>query len=336
MKILAPGKLILSGEHAVVYGKPALAMAVNRYAITTTSSQRLPFVSFKLADLAYERRLDLMNLRQLKERIKRKYDRFIAGDFKIRDVLQKPVELAQYAFTLIYEALNIKLNQGIQIHVSSEIPMGCGMGSSAATILSVVHAVAHHLESPLPSDLLFRLGLEAENMQHGYSSGLDLQVSLQGGCLYLKDGQVHSRAIPQAHFYLVNTGTPLSTTGECVAEVAAQFRGSAIWEEFASVTEAMDVALQQNQHSQIKQAISQNHQLLTTIGVVPRPVVAFIDEIEQSGGAAKICGAGASSGDQAGVILVVAEDELYLKKMCQHYGYTILPIAGEMRGVHVG
>ena len=52
MKVLAPGKLILSGEHAVVYGKPALAMAVNRYVTVTASPQLLPFISFDLSDLA--------------------------------------------------------------------------------------------------------------------------------------------------------------------------------------------------------------------------------------------------------------------------------------------
>lgn len=336
MKIFAPGKLILSGEHAVVYGKPALAMAINRYVVATASSALSPYISFQLSDLAYERRLDLATLRRLKERIKRKYERFIAGDFKIREVLQKPVELAQFAFTLFYEALNIKLNQGIQIHIQSDIPIGCGMGSSAATILSVVHAMAHHLKMDLSPETFLRLGLEAENMQHGYSSGLDLQVSLQGGCLYMNKGQISQRPVPTLPFYLINTGIPESTTGECVAQVAAGFQSSLIWDEFAAVTDAMDCALQLNQPNEVKKLISENHQLLVNIGVVPPQANKFITEVEQSGGAAKICGAGAVRGNQAGVMLVMADDEQHLKTICEQYRYSILPISGDRRGVHVG
>jgi mevalonate kinase len=336
MKIFAPGKLILSGEHAVVHNRSALAMAVNRYVIATATPQILPFVSFKLSDFAYERRFDLIGLRNLKDRIKRKYERFISGEFKIRDVLQKPVELAQFALTLFIEVLNIKLSQGIEIHLESQLPMGCGMGSSAATILSVVHAIAHHLQMELSPELFLRLGLEAENMQHGYSSGLDLQTSLQGGCVYMKDGEVFSRHVPNLNFYLINTGVPESTTGECVAQVDAHFKSSLIWNEFAAVTESLDEALQADQQTTIKKLLQENHHLLVKIGVVPEQIKTFITEVEQSGGIGKICGAGAVRGSRAGVMLVISDDEFYLKKLCERYHYSIIPIAGEMRGVHVG
>ena len=73
MKVLAPGKLILSGEHAAVYGMPALAMAVNRYVQVTTSPQLLPFISFDLSDLSYKKQFTLSALDHLKDRIKNKY-----------------------------------------------------------------------------------------------------------------------------------------------------------------------------------------------------------------------------------------------------------------------
>lgn len=335
MKVFAPGKLILSGEHAVVYGHPAIAMAVNRYVTAVATPQRACQVSFDLSDLDYQRRLSLSALESLKNRLKAKYQRFIHGDFKIRDVLQKPVELAQIAFSLFFETLNIKLTQGMNIRVESTIPMGCGMGSSAATILSIVHALARHLEMDLSPDMLLRLGLQAENMQHGYSSGLDLQISLYGGCLYTQNGQIQTRAVPTLPMYLVNTGLPATSTGECVEAVATHFKTSRIGDDFAVVTDAMDVALQTSNLSQAIQAVQANHKLLTQIGVVPTVVQQFVAAVQDQGGAAKVCGAGAVAGDKAGVVLVMTEQEADLVALCERYQYTLLPILGESRGVHV-
>jgi mevalonate kinase len=337
MKVFAPGKLILSGEHAAVFGKPALAMAVNRYVTVTTTPQLLPFISFDLSDLAYKRRFTLSALDHIKDRIKNKYKKFVHGEVNIRDVLHTPVELAQIAFSLFFETLNMRLTQGIKIRVQSDIPMGCGMGSSAATILSTVRAIANHLEVDVPHETFYRLGLEAENLQHGFSSGLDLRVSLYGGCIFVKDGQVHSRPIPPLSMYLVNTGTPETTTGECVAYVAHHFKTTSIGDEFAAVTEAMDAALAASQLnvSELKKTISQNHELLVRIGVVPERVKHFISQVEHINGAAKICGAGAVSGDNGGVVLVVTDDLAALQTLCNQFHYNLIPIIGETRGVHV-
>lgn len=335
MKVLAPGKLILSGEHAVVYGHPALAMAVNRYVTATATPQQAPHVSFDLSDLSYQRQFSLSTLDAIKNRIKQKYHRFVGGEFKIRDVLQKPVELAQVALSLFFEMLNIKLTQGVKIHIESTIPIGCGMGSSAATVLSIVHAVANHLDMTLTPEMILRLGLEAENMQHGHSSGLDLQVSLHGGCLYIKDGQIHQRNVPAVPMYLVNTGSPASTTGECVESAATYFKTSQIGNEFAAVTEAMDVALQAGNIQTVQQTVHANHALLVRIGVVPDMVQQFISSVQTIGGAAKICGAGSIAGDTAGVALIITEDAAALTDLCARHHYSLLPIMGESRGVHL-
>lgn len=335
MKVLAPGKIILSGEHAVVYGKPAIAMAVNRYTTASIAQQFLPFISLDLSDLSYQDRLSFSALHHLKKRIKEKYQRFLRGEFTIRDVLQRPVELAQFALTLFFEMVNIKITQGMKIHVSSDIPMGCGMGSSAATVLSIVHAIACYLGLPLSKETLFRLGLEAENMQHGFSSGLDLRISMQGGCLYVNDGILQERSIPTFPMYLVNTGTPETHTGECVEHVAPFFKSSQMGNDFASITNAMDGALQQNQFSSLIEAVRANHHLLNRIEVVPERVQFFIEAIEKIGGAAKVCGAGSILGDAAGMVWVVIENEIALKDLCLQHHYTLLPIQGEPRGVHV-
>lgn len=334
MKVYAPGKLILSGEHAVVYGKPALAMAVNRYVTASVTQDKTAQIAFDLSDLAHHSRLNLNALRHLKERIKRKYHRFVRGDYSVRQVLQKPFELAQFALGIFAESFNLSLPHGVKIQVQSNIPIGCGMGSSAATILSVMHAVSTHLQIPLSSDALFQLALQAENMQHGHSSGLDLRVAMQGGCVYMQGDEIYTRQMPDFPLYLVNTGTPNTTTGQCVEQAAIHFKSSQIGNDFAAVTMAMDRALQQSSYSELHAAILQNHRLLVTIGVVPLRVQAFIAQLEQVGAAAKICGAGAVSGDQAGVLMVLAQDEQMINQLTHQYGYELISIACDTRGVH--
>jgi mevalonate kinase len=335
MKVMVPGKLILSGEHAVVHGQPALAMAVNRYATATITENRLPRVSFDLSDLAHRSHLQIHGLRDLKNRIKRKYQRFIRGEYTIRDVLLKPFELAQFAMSLFAESMNISLPHGVNIHLQSDIPMGCGMGSSSATVLSVMKAVSTYLNIPLSSEALYQLALEAENMQHGHASGLDLRVAMQGGGVYLHHGELTPRHFAEFPWFLINTGTPLTTTGECVTRVAPCFKDAVLTNAFGEVTQSMDAALSNASLVDLKQALTDNHRLLDRIGVVPNKVKQFITDIEALSGAAKVCGAGAVAGDAAGVVLVIMQDEPALKALCLKYGYTLLPLMTDQRGVHV-
>jgi len=335
MKVYAPGKLILSGEHAVVYGAPALAMAVNRYASATVTRELLPQISFHLADLAHRSRLTLNGLHHLKERIKRKYQRFVRGEYTIRQVLQKPFELAHLALGIFTEALNLSLPHGVKIHVESSIPMGCGMGSSAATIVCVMQAISEYLNVPLSSDTLFQLALEAENMQHGRSSGLDLRMAIQGGCIYLQGQAMQVRQLPTQTFFLVNTGTPETSTGQCVHHVASLFQSQSLCSEFTQVTQTMDVALQANNTRGLMDVMRENQKLLTLIGVVPEKIRKFIAEVESIGGAAKVCGAGAVQGERAGAVMALADDEAALQAVCDAFSFSMVTICGETRGVHV-
>lgn len=334
MKVSAPGKLILSGEHAVVYGNPALAMAINRYATATITREMLPRILFELADIAHNSHFSVDALRDIKNRIKRKYQRFIRGEYTIRHVLHKPFELAQFALGLFAESLNISLPHGVKIHVKSDIPIGCGMGSSAATILSVMHAVSTYLQVQISPETLYQLALEAENMQHGHSSGFDLRVAQQGGCIYMHNKQIESRTAPLMPMYLINTGTPTTTTGQCVEQVASHFKSNQLSDDFAAVTNAMDAGLQQANWLAVQSAIRGNHRLLTHIGVVPAKAQQFISQVEEIGGVAKICGAGAVAGDNAGAVLAVTEDKLALINICQRFGYSLTSIACEPRGVY--
>lgn len=335
MKVYAPGKLILSGEHAVVHGQPALAMAVNRYAVATVARGLLPKISLHLSDLSHSSHLTLQDLISIKDRVKRKYQRFVRGEYHIRDVLKKPFELVQAALGIVAGQQNITLPDGMKIQVTSDIPIGSGMGSSAASILCVMKAASLQLNIPVSLDILYQMALEAENLQHGNSSGLDLRVSLNGGCLYVHGSQMMAREVPSSTLYLVQTGVPRSSTGECVNQVKPLFASAELCDQFAAVTNKMDEALQSHSESGWREAVRENHQLLVRIGVVPARVQQFITDVESAAAAAKICGAGAVSGDQAGIVMVLTQDEAALSALCRRYGYELIPVKGESRGLHV-
>lgn len=335
VKVRAPGKIILSGEHSILYGCPALGMAVNRYIDVTVSPHFSKMISFNLFSSRYRDSLTLQTLREVKDQLVKKYQLFSEGKCNIRDVLRTPFELMQYSFINLFDHVNSKILNGLDIQIHSTIPVGCGMGSSAAAILSVQKAVSRYCRFHLKNERLLRFGVDAEKLQHGKTSGFDLQVCLNGGCLYTHQGHIEPRDSLEFPLFLVNTGSPAASTGECIEYVSERFAESKIWTSFSSTTDAMDKACQQKDYTAFQQTLRENHRLLLEIGIVPSKVANFITDLEKAGASAKVCGAGASSGDTAGVVIITTENVEPLKSICEHYHYAIEEIHCEKQGVRI-
>ena len=333
MKAIAPGKIIISGEHSVVYGKPALVMAVDRFAEATILPQTTDLVSFDLLDLNQRSSFTLRALRELKRRLVKNYHMFLNGELSIREVLAKPFELFDFLFITLLDGLQLKLDRGVSIRLRSAIPIGCGMGSSAATILSVLRAVVGFFSLDFNPERFYEYGLEAEKLQHGYPSGVDPYVSLHGGFVRFQEKQAEKLSLPQWPMYLVNTGQPLTTTGECVELVARKFADSKIWDDFAAITTEIEQMLHRSDLTTLRQLIRENNSLLAHIGVVPAGVQDFIADIEKAGGAAKTSGAGAVLGHRAGMVIIFAEKAPV--EVCKKYGYELMPIKGEQQGARI-
>lgn len=332
---IAPGKLILSGEHAVVHGAPALALAVDRYAKTTVSVSAAAHIGFELRNLPYHAQMTVGALKQVKRQLKDRYHAFTQGELGIRDVLKLPFELSQYAVSkLLGERHESPEHAGMHVATESTIPMGCGMGSSAAMIVSMLHAIAHYQGLSFDEDSYLEQAMDTENLQHGRSSGLDIRVALRGGCLYYHEGSYDSRPIPSIKLYLVNTGKPLSSTGECVTHTSAYFSAdSKRLSTFASVTAAMEQALMAADFAGLSFAVKENHRLLVQLDVVPDKVQHFVAALEAQGLAAKICGAGAVHGEQAGILWIIAKEPPHA--LCEQFGYTLDIVHAEPQGVRL-
>lgn len=321
----APGKLILSGEHSVVLGAPALATSIDLYTTTVISKHSLPGLVFDLVNIKHQNTHSAEALKLLKDKIKNKYTRFQQGEISIKQVLKKPFELAAYtASNAIDKFTQKEPKPNLHIHTDSQIPTGCGLGSSAAVIVSTNLALAEMLGKTPTEDELKALNIDAENLQHGQSSGLDVFLSMTGGTYYVQ-GETKTR-LPHwgRKITLINTGTPTSATGECVAHTKAIFNQKpALLNQFAEITEQMHQAWQAQDLKLLKQAIKTNHQLLIQIGVVPDKIQALIEQIESHGGAAKICGAGAISGHAAGMVWVEGAEDFV--KTLPHEILTVTP-----------
>ena len=337
MKAIAPGKLILSGEHSVVYGRPALAVAVNRNAETlVTLDEASDRISFELPDIGPAREsFTLRALRDFHDRVARSYAEFLDGRLSIRDVLHKPVDLFQYAYITLLDGLHLKMRGGVNVRMRSNIPIGCGMGSSAASIISVLRGLGHYYRVDFRPEWYARYSLEVENMQHGRASGLDTFVSLHGGCVMYRQGEFGELPLPRVPLYIVNTGHPASSTGEAVSAVARRTGGASapVWDGFENATLAMEKALRANDFPAFRRAMRENHRLLDSIGVVPARVAEFIAEAEAAGAAAKVCGAGAVSGDAAGMVVVASETSP--ADLCARYGYELMTVRPDPLGARI-
>ncbi len=333
MKAVAPGKLILSGEHSVVYGKPAIAMAIDRSAVFEVTPQAGDRISFDLPGVSDDESFTLMALRDLKRRVENKYREFLSGDIGIGYVLAAPADLFRFAFINTLDGLHRKLDSGLVLKLRSSIPMGCGMGSSAATVLSELRAMGHYLRVDFKPEWYYEYSLEAEKLQHGKPSGVDSYISLHGGCARFEKGQATSIALPRMKMFMVQTGIPQSSTGECVMDVERRFRNSGIWSEFEAVTNAFADAILNNSVQKMHWLVRENNRLLEAIGVVPARVQQFIREVEAWGGSAKVCGAGSVNGNCGGIVLVIADTPP--SEICQKYGYTVSPVRGDPLGTRI-
>lgn len=301
MKTRSPGKLILSGEHAVVHGAPALAMAVNRFARAEFSRLETPRIEI-CVESEPELSFGFDELARHLELVRERHARFLQHRINIREVLPTAAD-----FLLAVAAL-AEPEQGCRVELRSEIPLGCGMGSSAAIALALLKGFL----PDAPPWRLQELAIAAEQFQHGRSSGLDVAVSLYGGMVYGTRGRFEPVDLPLPFpFEVWHSGVPASSTGECVTEATRRHHSdSAIWNDFAACTQQLRGSLENANRDVWIAALRENHRLLCQLGVVPPAVAEVIAAAEALGGAGKVCGAGSVRGHAAGLVLITGADGL--------------------------
>lgn len=196
----APGKIILFGEHFVVFGEPAIACAVDLRAKVSVEKFKEKVIHIEALDLGCEATFPIKG---------GKYG-FKGETFRLRPI-----------YTAAAETLDrIGEESGLNISVMSKIPVASGLGSSAAIAVATVKAVSELFNASLPDRELFNLALEAERIVHANPSGIDPAVAMHGGVIMYSKRNGVRRLNVKGHIPIIvgNTGVRRST-GKLVQSV---------------------------------------------------------------------------------------------------------------------
>lgn len=145
----APGKVVLFGEHAVVYGRPALAVPVAQvHADVEVSESADAGVWIDAPDIDLYTELST-----------------VPPDQPIASVIRN-----------VFQNLGISTFPPLTIRITSTIPLASGMGSGAAVSVAIIRALSCMFDRPFPDETVSALAFEAEKFYHGTPSGIDNTV----------------------------------------------------------------------------------------------------------------------------------------------------------------
>jgi len=323
--VRAPGKLILMGEHAVVYERPALVTALGLWLDATVRPHAAEGVHLNLHALDHQEATSWAAVRAYSAAVRERWEAYAANPTAVAYARMRGEDPAHLVKVALGEAArHLSDTLPVQVSVRSEQPIGAGFGSSAAVGVAVAQACFAAHDTRLSDETLYNVALAIERRQHGLPSGVDPATVLRGGVVWAErngDGLawhgVETNREALAPFRIFDTGTPREPTGTVVdavrhrrAEAPAAFE--ALLDRMADRTRALRRALAAPDAppnpDTVRYLIHDFEASLEAMGVVPAPVQALIRAIENKGGAAKISGAGALTGSSAGSLLVYHPD----------------------------
>jgi mevalonate kinase len=266
----APAKIILFGEHAVVYGQPALGFALSRG------------VKIKI--------------RKGEGRVNTRFSTDLHS--AVENTHSSPIPMIRKALGDDFDELDVDL--------TFEVPLSAGLGSSAALAVALIRAQATlHQEQLSPEDMLAR-ALTVEDVAHGKSSGLDPAISLHGGLISYQRFEDHSavESINLLHsFHMVigaygNHGGTI-TRVRAVAELKAHAPepiGAALETLGRSARWGIE-SLRTGQWEQAGLAMDLAHGVLSGLGLVGNTVETLVRVARHEGAyGAKMSGSGGDGG----------------------------------------
>ena len=283
----APGKIILLGEHAVVYGRPALAVPVRQVRacahVLPSETGDPGWVRLEAPDLGFSAWL------------------FEAPpDHPLAAVCRETLE-----------ALRPAPFPPIRLSIDSTIPVASGLGSSAAVSVAVARALNDHFGGPLTTREVSELAYTGENILHGTPSGIDNTVVAFDQPVFFVRGSPPEGLRLRSTFHLVIGDTGISApTAQAVGQVRRRWQADpatqeAIFDSIGEIAAQGRQAMIDGDAARLGACMSDNHRLLTGLGVSSPE----LDRLVESARAAGALGAKMSGGGMGGNMVALASPE---------------------------
>lgn len=281
----APGKVILFGEHAVVYGRPAIAVPVSGVEATAIVEDASPGQGITVIAL------DLGRC-------------FRVDEAPSDDPLRLIVELT-------LRRLGIESPPALTIALRSTIPIARGLGSGAAISTAIVKALSQHLGVTLPPSEISALVYEVEKIYHGTPSGIDNTViAFESPVFFIKGRPIQTFTMGQPFSLVIGDTGISSPTRDVVLDVRKAWERNrayyeTLFDRIGKVTEEGRKAIEEGDLMRVGRLMDENHSLLVEMGVS----CAELDELVEAARKAGALGAKLSGAGRGGNMVALVEPE---------------------------
>jgi mevalonate kinase len=280
----APGKIILFGEHAVVYGRPALAVPVTQVQATATVSKNSRGGVW----------IEAPNI-NLSSELSR-----LAPDHPLAAVINN-----------VFSTLRIAHPPACTVYLQSTIPVASGLGSGAAVSVAILRSLSAFLGQPLSDEQVNGLAFEAEKLYHGTPSGIDNTVVTYARPVYFVKGQPIKTFRVGASFTLVIGDTGISAPTKESVDALRKLREAdrSHWEKvFNQVGEIVwdaRQAIERGDTAELGTLMDANHALLQEMTVSS----AELDQLTEAARKSGALGAKLSGGGRGGNMIALVHKE---------------------------
>jgi mevalonate kinase len=324
-KASAPAKIILFGEHFVVYGNPAILASINK---------RISVSACTIIDN--------------KDKIAIRSDIGVAGQYNNDgefNTLEGGVE-AKAVLDPLYNAIKRVLlvrnkKTGIEIDIFSKVPPGIGLGSSAASCVATVAAVDSLFQKEPSRQKICKLAIESERLIHKRTSGADCYVSTFGGLIqYHSKSKGFKKLEAKRSLPLVVASTGIKHSTADLVAVVKRFKDKnhVLFESLAK--QASEICLQARtalaagKCDKVGELMNENQIILQQIGVSHYKVEGLIDICSTAGAVgAKITGAG--GGGSVIALAATKQDSTKIASRVKAAGYQSFEVEIDYKGLAV-
>jgi mevalonate kinase len=271
----APGKIILFGEHAVVYSRPAIAVPVTQVQAKAVVSADLGAPAGRVWIQASDIRLD-------------------------RNLSELPAD-HPFAITLaaVQAATGVERLPALRLKINSTIPIAAGLGSGAAISAAIARALSAFLGRPLSDEQVSAVAYRVDQKYHGTPSGIDNTVIAYAQPVFFVRGQPFERLETCEPFNIVIGNTGISSQTKMVVGAVRSYwqadpqRYEHLFDEIGAIANKARRLIENGPTTGLGPLMNQNHGLLQAIDVSSPALDRLVTAALAAGAlGAKLCGGG--------------------------------------------